>query len=65
MPTDALDVEALYAGATPVSLERLIDPFTEAEEKAAVRAMNRNSSPARMVSGPVSTPRRGRWLRAP
>ena len=52
VPTDALDVEALYAGATPVSLERLIDPFTEAEAKAAVRAMNRNSSPGPDGFGP-------------
>ena len=52
MPTDTLDVEALYAGAMPVGQEHLVAPFTEAEAKAAVRAMNRNSSPGPDGFGP-------------
>ena len=37
-------MEALYAGVMLVGQEHLIAPFLEAEAKAAVRAMNRNSS---------------------
>lgn len=45
VPTDPLDVATLYTGAPRVDQECLVAPFTEAEAKATIRAMNRNSSP--------------------
>ncbi|CAN6300756.1 unnamed protein product [Urochloa humidicola] len=51
-PSTPLDVAALYAGVAPVNSTPLLAPFTEQEAHAAVRAMNRNSSPGPDGFGP-------------
>jgi len=50
--TWSFSLEELYAAAPTVSGEPLVAPFTEPEARAAVRAMNRNSSPGPDGFGP-------------
>lgn len=49
----AVDLSALYANAERVHAAPLLEPFSEAEARAAVRSMNRSSSPGSDRFGPT------------
>lgn len=51
--TDAVDLDALYAGVEKVYVAPLLTLFMESEANTAVRSMNRYSSPGPDGFGPA------------